>query len=88
MAVFPATSVAVTATSFAPLTSVTEQVNVPFVIVAAWDAHVTPATPERASVTGPVIVACVEESVEPVAGDCTVTAGGVLSSFTVTEAGA
>jgi len=76
---FPAASVAAATTEFAPGANVNEQLKRFPLTVAAPPLHVTPATPERASVIVPVALMDDMKKRAPSAGEVRVKTGGVLS---------
>jgi len=85
-AVFPATSAACAVIVFAPEFNVTVHAKEPPVTVPAVPLQVTPATPDKASVTLPLTFSDDDVSVAPFAGDVMVKTGGVRSMFNVTLA--
>jgi hypothetical protein len=86
VAVLPAASVAIVVMVLGPGLSVAPQENVPPLIAAKPPLQVTPATPERLSLTVPVTVSDDEVTVAPLAGEVMATSGAWVSSFTTTEA--
>src|SRR5712691_9662729 len=84
--VLPASSLASAVIAFVPGVNVTRQSTCVPATVAGTSLHVTPATPESASATIPLMTASEVNSVLPLAGDVIVKLGGVLSMLTVTLA--
>jgi hypothetical protein len=83
----PATSVPTTAIVFGPFVRLTLHENAPFAATAvAVPLHCKDASPDSASEALPVTVCGELENVLFGNGEVTVTAGGVLSMFSVTFA--
>src|SRR5438105_4559525 len=79
MPAFQALSAAVTEMEFAPGIRVTSQPNPGAPGATGAPLQVTPATPERGSVTVPVAVTVGVNKIEPSAGEEKATTGGALS---------
>src|SRR2546427_13281454 len=79
----PARSVAIAVIEFAPRASVTPQPRLPALNVAGTPLHVTPARPERSSVTVPVADTVAVSSVAPSTGEVKANAGAVRSMLTL-----
>ena len=86
VAVLPAASVAMVVMTLSPGFSAAPHENVPPVIAAVPPLQVTPATPERLSLTLPVMVIEDVVTVAPAPGEVMATSGTCVSSFTTTEA--
>ena len=84
--VLPATSVAIALIEFAPGVNVTPQVKLAPFTLAGTPLQVTLARPESASATVPETAAGEKKTFDPLAGEVTLRLGGVLSSFTDTNA--
>ena len=82
---FPATSVAATVIVLGPGVRDTLQERFEDVTVVAIPLQATEARPEIASVMAPVTVICGLRTVAPDVGDVMLTAGGVLSIWSVTD---
>src|SRR2546428_633772 len=80
----PARSVAIAVIEFAPRASVTPQPMVPPLNVAGRSLHVTPARPERSSVTVPVADTVTVSSVAPSTGEVKANADAVFPALSVT----
>src|SRR6185295_727235 len=84
--VLPATSLATTVNTFAPALSVTSQWMVPPARIAGSPLHVASASPESPSLDAAVKVAAGVNSVAPLAGEVSESAGGVRSMLTDADA--
>ena len=85
-AVFPATSVACTATEIDPWTITTEQLKLPADTLACAPLHKTVARPDTASLTRPLTETLAEPLTLPSRGELMASRGGVWSRLTITLA--